>query len=114
MGSERAKLFMSFDSLKGYYDMIAETRREKVPRRELSEDDAAALSEILLNINKGDMVQVTYYRNDFYDTVTGIVTAADKVFRRLTVVKTVIPFEDISNIIVGMSIPEMHEKKASP
>lgn len=98
MGSERAKLFMSFDSLKGYYDMIAETKREKEPRRELSEDDAAALSDILLNIKKGDMVQVTYYRSDFYDTITGTVTAADKVFRRLTVLNTVIPFADIAEI----------------
>ena len=95
---DRAKLFMPFNSLRGYYDMILETKRETAPRRELCEDDAAELSDKLNTLEKGMEVTVTYYDTDCYREIRGIVAEADKVFRRLTVVRTVIPFDDISGI----------------
>ena len=38
--ADRARQFMPFASLRGYYDFIREQEREKEPRRELSEDGA--------------------------------------------------------------------------
>lgn len=98
MGSDRAKLFMPFNSLRGYYDMILETKREKMPRRELSEDAAAALSDKLNRLRKGDVITVTYYNVDSYDKLTGIVSEVDKVFRRLMIVRTRILFDDLADI----------------
>lgn len=96
--SGRAKLFMPFNSLKGFYDMILEQKCEKCPRRELSEDDAAALSDMLNEIEKGDVVTVRYYLDDHYEELTGIISENDRVFRRLTVVRTRVPFDDISEL----------------
>ena len=41
--ADRARQFMPFASLRGYYDFIREQERVKEPRRELSEDDAQEL-----------------------------------------------------------------------
>ena len=54
--ADRARQFMPFASLRGYYDFIREQERVKEPRRELSEDDAQELSVSLApgggNLNK--------------------------------------------------------------
>ena len=96
--SDRAKQFMPFAALKGYYDLIYEREKVSVSRKELSEDDAAALSQKLSNICKGELLRVTYYREGEYVRECGIASAVDFTFRKLKIVKTEINFDDIYDV----------------
>ena len=91
----RAKQFMPFASLRGYYDYIREQERVKEPRRELSEDDAAELSGVLSRAERGAMMRIRFYDADHYETAEGIVTELDDVFRTLRIVRRKISFDDI-------------------
>lgn len=93
--ADRARQFMPFASLKGYYDYIREQERVKEPRRELSEDGAEELSDTLNEVRRGDMLRVVFYEKDHYETTTGIVSEFDPVFRSLKIVRRKICFDDI-------------------
>lgn len=94
----RAKQFMPFASLKGYFDMIREEQRIKEPKKTLSEEGATVLSFKLNQVKKGMLVKVTYYNVDAYETMEGIVSNFDDTFRTITVVKKMILFDDILDI----------------
>ncbi|MGN0650582.1 MAG: YolD-like family protein [Oscillospiraceae bacterium] len=99
MAADRAKQFMPFASLKGYYEMTRRREHIREPRRELSEDSAEELNRKLCAVQQGQMLTVTYYRADHYEDITGMVSEFNTAFRRLTIVKTVIPFDDIIEIV---------------
>ena len=92
---ERARQFLPFNALTGYYKMILEKQRVSEPKKELSEDEAAALSDKLKSLRQHDLVSVTFYDKDAYITKTGMITDIDFTFQTLTIVKTKIPFQDI-------------------
>lgn len=94
----RAKQFMPFAALRGYYAMVLAKNRVVEPRRELIGDAAERLSRKLGLIKKGMMITVRFYRNDAYDTVTGMVTRIDPEYRYITIVKTKISFDDITEV----------------
>lgn len=96
--ASRAAQFMPFAALTGYYELARRQERITEERHELTEDEAIALSRTITQIKKGDLVRVTYYDWDAYRTVSGMVARIDTTFRRLQVVQTVIPFDDIRNI----------------
>ncbi len=98
--SDRAKQFMPFAALKGFYDLIRERERIVVPKHELTDDKAAELSEIIKSVEKGKMVKVIYYSDGEYVSAEGIVSRIDLELRKLTVVKTEIDLDDIWDIIV--------------
>lgn len=95
---ERARQFLPFNALTGYYRMILERQRVSEPKKELSEDETEALSEKLNNLRRHDLVSVTYYDKDAYITKTGLITDIDFTFQTLTVVKTKIAFQDIFDV----------------
>ena len=97
----RAKQFMPFASLKGYFDLIREEQRVKEPKKSLSEEGATVLSFKLNQVKKGMLVKITYYNVDAYETMEGIVSNFDDTFRNITVVKKMIPFDDILDISGG-------------
>ena len=97
----RAKQFMPFASLKGYFDLIREEQRIKEPKKSLSEEGATVLSFKLNQVKKGILVKVTYYNVDAYETMEGIVSNFDDTFRNITVVKKMISFDDILDISGG-------------
>ena len=101
----RAKQFMPFAALRGYYAMVLAKNRVVEPRRELIGDAAERLSRKLALVKKGMMITVRFYRTDSYDTITGLVTRIDPDYRYITIVKTKIPFDDIAD----MSLPETAE-----
>ena len=86
---DRARQFMPFASLRGYYDLIRETRRE------LSDDQAEELSAALAEFRRGDMVRVKHYDGDHYELTEGVLTGFDATFRKMTIVRTEIRFDDI-------------------
>ena len=96
--TSRAKQFMPFAALRGYYAMILSKNRVVEPRRELIGDAAERLSAKLWQLKKGMIVRVRFYRVDAYETVEGIVTRVDPEYRYLTIVKTKIPFDDIVDV----------------
>ena len=78
--------------------MIKQQTREVTPRRELSEEAAYRLSKKLLRIKKGSIVRVTYYDEDSYLSVEGMVSELDLVLRFLCIVKKRISLDDILEI----------------
>ena len=96
--ADRAKQFLPFNSLRGYYDLIREKEKIKVERRILSDDDLEAISNKLHEINKNMMIKVTYYDFDSYRTINGIVSKIDLELKYLVIVKTKISFNDITEI----------------
>ena len=96
--SDRARQFMPFSALKGFYDLIRERERVIVPKHEIAEDKAEELSVKMNMVERGMMVKVLYYSHGEYVSTEGIVTGIDLVFRKLTVVKTEIDLDDIWDI----------------
>ena len=110
--ADRARQFMPFASLRGYYDFIREQERVKEPRRELSEDGAQELSDVLGKTARGIMLRVVFYDKDHYETAEGLVSEFDPVFRSLCIVRRKY-WRDWTNhrdnvIIKVTSIPEVH------
>jgi len=93
--SDRAKQFMPFSALKGLDEALREKERVVVEKTELSEESAEDIANTLNLIEKGTYVQVVYFADGEYISAEGMVTTFDKIFRRMTVVKTEIEFDDI-------------------
>ena len=68
----RAQIFQSFDSLKGFKEMIQECEVEIVSPRILSQDDYEILDERVHQIQKGMMVTIGYYDRINYKRKTGV------------------------------------------
>lgn len=96
--SDRARQFMPFSPLKGYNDLIGKCERIKEPKIELTEDMLEIISQKLNKIEKGIMIKVKYYDVDSYVEIEGMISNIDKIYNNLTVIKTVIKFEDIYDI----------------
>lgn len=96
--ASRAAQFMPFAALTGYYELARQQEHMAEPRHELTEEEALALSRTITQVKRGDMIRVTYYDWDTYRTVSGMVARIDTTLRRLQIVKTVIPFDDIRSI----------------
>ena len=96
--SDRARQFMPFSALKGFHELVREKERIIVAKKELSEDEKDRLSRKVLALKKGMMVSVSHFCRGEYIKTEGILTEVDFTFRRLTVVKTRIDFDDISEI----------------
>jgi hypothetical protein len=95
---ERAKQFMPFAALRGYYDLILQCEKIKEPRKVLLDDEEKIISSNLNKIKKGMLISVKYYNIDAYETITGMVSNIDKTYRNLYIIKTKIPFDDILSI----------------
>lgn len=95
---KRAKQFMPFSPLKGYYDLILAKQQIKSDKIELLEDYLAILNENLSQLKKGDMVKITYYENNMYITTTGMLSIKDDVYKYIKLIKKKINYDDIYNI----------------
>lgn len=95
---ERAKQFMPFAALKGYEEALRRKEKITVPRMELSEEYKEILDWKLHQVQKNDMITVTYFHRNEYLKQTGMVARLDESARVLQVVNTKILFEDIYDI----------------
>ena len=96
--ADRARQFMPFAALTGYYEVIKQREKIIEPRKELSEDEAEILSDKLSKVQKGMLITLTYYNEDCYETLTGLVSDFDPIYRTITIVKTKIAIDDIYEI----------------
>ena len=95
---ERAKQFMPFAALRGYDSLVKSSDKVVCEKKELSEEEQAALSQTVLKLKKGDIVRVKFYNIDGYCEIKGAVTGIDLVFKSVTVIKEKINFADISEL----------------
>lgn len=96
--SDRARQFAPFSALKGFHELIKEKERVIIPKKELSEEDLLELSKKIVLVKKGMMIKVVYFCEGEYIVAEGLVANIDFTFRKLTVVKTKISFDDILEI----------------
>ncbi len=106
--SDRARQFMPFAALKGFYELVKQQEKVITPKKELSEYRLELLSKKLSSVKKGDIIRVVYYAKDGYVKTEGMVAAIDFNFRTLTVIKTKINFHDIYDVS-GESIASEEE-----
>lgn len=96
--TDRAKQFIPFDALKGFREAILEKEKIIVPKRELSEDLKEELDRIFAQISIGDIITVTFYNGEQYETITGSISNISSINKSLKIDDTRIPFNDISAI----------------
>lgn len=94
----RAQIFQSFDSLKGFKEMIQECEVEIVSPRILPQDDYEILNERVNQIQKGMLVTIEYYDRINYKRIIGIVSKINLNTQILQIVKTKINLKQISYI----------------
>ena len=97
-GVNRARQFMPFMALKGYFDICRTKERVPEPFHELTEEEALALSQVVAGLRKGDVVQVSYYDTDAYVTCEGAVTEVVPELGYLRIIRKEIAFESIRSI----------------
>lgn len=94
----RAKLFLSYDALKGFKERIHEKERIIVEKPLLSEDQLDELDWKIKEIEAGMMISVVYYERSQYIYKEGIVTEIDLTYKKM--LKIVDKSIDIDNILV--------------
>lgn len=96
--ADRAKQFLPFNALKGYYDLIRAKEVIVEDKKELSEEDIKDLQFRLSQIKKGDVVKIKYYQSNAYTLIEGMVGKIDTIYHTITIVKKTINFDDIISI----------------
>lgn len=99
--SKRAKQFAPFDALSGLREAIAAKERVTEPRRYPSEDAIAEINDVLLGLQKGQLVTVVYYGiyEQTYLQLTGPVTKVDPFWKSIQVGNNSIDFTEIYTIL---------------
>ena len=94
----RARIFASFDALKGFKELLAEQEVIIVSKKQLSEDDYELLNRQIYEIQVGSIVGITYYDGIHYVFKEGKVAKLNFDTHILQLVKTKINFKDIIEI----------------
>ena len=89
---------MPFAALKGYHELAASKERVPEPRREVTEEQALALSQAITALRKGDTVRVTHYEDGCYVQTVGAVSEVVEPLRFLRVIHKPIHFDDIFSL----------------
>ena len=95
MSVDRAKQFMPFDSLKGFREAIMQKETVAEPRKTLSEDMIEHINDILTHSNPGDFLEITFYKDDSYQSVFGELQSISPENMYLTIDALEIPFQVI-------------------
>jgi len=106
--AERAKQFMAFSPLRGYYDMIRQKQKVVVERKTLTSDTAEELSFKFNQIKIGEIIEVVYFCKDEYVKCCGMVSKVDLIEKTLTIVKTKIKLDSIIELY-GNNLKELDE-----
>ncbi len=106
--AERAKQFMAFSPLRGYYDLIRQKQKIVIEKKELTNDSAEELSYKFNQLKLGQIVTVIYFCIDEYVKCSGMVSKIDPNERSLSIVKNKINLENIISIY-GHDIKELDE-----
>ena len=95
----RAKIFLPFDTRKGFRDYLKCKERVVVDRKRLSSDACEILNRKLQQVKLGQIVEIIYYDQQEYVKVEGMVSKFDPEYLRLIqIVDKVINIHDIIEI----------------
>lgn len=101
----RAKEFMPFAALTGYNESIIEEGRLVDTKKVLSKDRIDEINNILNNIDKDNIYQITYFKHDKYKgggeylDIIGKIKKIDFIYKKITLDnKQAIEIKDIYNI----------------
>lgn len=92
---QRANIFSSFDSLRGFKDLLRKQEREEVSKRVLSEDDIEELNRRIYVLEKGMMVEVEYWHGTDIVKLKGMVARINIPLSELQIVKEKIDLKKI-------------------
>ena len=97
---DRAKQFLSFDSLKGYGNLLSKKRYDttKESKKILYDDSYNELDNIFKKINKNVLVRIKYYNDDQYIESTGRVKKIDLYRRKIYFLRSIIDMDNIIEI----------------
>ena len=99
-GHDRASQFSPFAALVGYDKIIEGRAIVYDERREPTEDELAALNNVLNRVKRNDTIEVYCYMDGYYRTVIGRFVSYDQVCQHITVDKKDISLADV----LGMNI----------
>ena len=95
---ERAKQFLPFNALRGYYTLIKEKEKVKENRKILSTDEYERLEREFNKVKIGCIIRIKYYLEDHYEEIEGMVSKIDLVFKKIQIVKKEIMIKDIIDL----------------
>lgn len=100
--ADRAKQFAPFDALKGLHEALSvkEYEHERISKGELSEEKANELSKILINLEKDEILTVSYFKEGHNCTISGK-SDLDIENKIIKIDKTLINLDDIIDIKKG-------------
>lgn len=100
--SDRAKIFLPFDALKGFREALKEEEKERCERKILSEEQKEELNNQISLLQKGMLIKIKVYNDaqQTYDEVEGIFTRLDIVSKKLYIVKQGYDIESIILITI--------------
>lgn len=79
----RAQIFLPFDSLKGFRELLKEKERIVVPKKELSEDALALMDYTFSQVEVGKMVKIVYEDKEEHVLLEGLVSKIDKEYLKV-------------------------------
>lgn len=98
--ADRAKQFAPFDALRGLREALAkkEEEHERQEKRELSEEEQAAIEQALVEIARGDEAEAVCFEDGKYVKVVGTVVRVDTNFRYLQIGEGKIAFANLCGL----------------
>ncbi len=93
-----AEQFSAFAALTGFDDIIREHEFISEQQKELSEDEKEIISEKLSKVKKGMKLQITFYDNNCYRTITGVVRELNCIYQFIKIDNINVIFDDLINV----------------
>lgn len=94
----RAKQFMPFNALKGYYKLIKEKEKIRLKQHEIKKLTDEEINFRLKNLKRFEEVEIIFKNGTALEKVVGIISKIDKENKQLLVINKTIHFEDIIDI----------------
>jgi hypothetical protein len=96
----RAAQFAPFDALKGLQEALREKeeKAQRIQKKEISEERQDQISEKIVQLERGTMVELVYFSSGKYITIKNGVENINLINKNITIEKKKIFFSDISII----------------
>ncbi len=91
----RAQIFMAFDALNGYREILSKQEAIEVEKRILVEEDYEILDRTLKEIEIGNNIRIVYFKNGKYYEKMGRVAKLNYDTKMIQVVMEKISFKNI-------------------
>lgn len=95
---DRAKQFIPFAALTGYYELIADVTRYREDKRDMLADHQDELESALQEIECGDRLKVVHYKDETYTTTIGELSEIREADRVIVIDGHTISCKDILDI----------------